>query len=254
MKKRLQFSLRFMFYASLPIACLLCWLSFEIQRYLEDSWRYREDHPVMVGAAKNGGTAHFVARDPKWLWARFGDNVPRKGTALWLSNSVISDSQIAELETLSHIGGLHLDGTPVTNKGLVCLRNMVGLVDLGLSRTEVTELPPLSHMKQLVKLDVSFSKVSNIDLNGLESLQNLYLRGTLITDDTVAAFPPLPELLTLDISGVAGRTPLVTDKGIQTITKDNFPKLKTLYIYYCDISDGELSRLKTEFPMLTVTR
>jgi Leucine-rich repeat (LRR) protein len=109
-------------------------------------------------------------------------------------------------------------------------------------------------MKQLVELDLSFSKVSTLDLTGLESLRKLSLRETMISDETVAAFPPLPELSNLDISCMPGRNPRVTDKGIRAITKENFPKLKTLYIYDCGISDREISRLKAEFPMLKIIR
>jgi Leucine-rich repeat (LRR) protein len=229
------------------MACLLCWLSIEIRRY-------REDHRVMVDAAESGGTAHFTAREPKWLWSKFGHDIAKKGTSLILSDSDVSDSQIAGLGSLSHLGGLYLDRTPVTNKGLVCLKNLDGLIALGLQRTKVTELPCLSHMKQLVELDLSFSKVSTLDLTGLESLRKLSLRETMISDETVAAFPPLPELSNLDISCMPGRNPRVTDKGIRAITKENFPKLKTLYIYDCGISDREISRLKAEFPMLKIIR
>lgn len=185
-------------------------------------------------------------------WLRH--DIAKKGTSLILSDSDVSDSQIAELGSLSHLGGLYLDRTSVTNKGLVSLKNLDGLVALGLRHTGVTELPLLSHMKQLESLDVSFTKISTIDLTGLESLQSLELRATMISDETVAAFPSLAELLHLDISGMAGREPKVSDKGIRTITKENFPKLKNLYIYDCDISNQELSRLKVEFPKLKVMR
>lgn len=216
--------------------------------------RYQRDSQVMNSIVESEGEAHFVERKPEWLWERFGSAVAQKGTSLVLSDVEVTDAQVAELGSLSHLGGLYLDRTAVSNDGLKCLKDLDGLVALSLRRTQISKLPSLSHMKQLVDLDLSFTAISALDLNGLDSLQNLRLRETKINDQTIQSFPPLGELTSLDISGSAKGKPRVSDVGIERINRKNFPKLTTIYLYHCDISDEELSRIQSEFPGIKIHR
>jgi len=197
---------------------------------------------------------YSTIREPEWLWSQFGEDVARRGASLVLSGTQVSDSQIAQLARLHDLGGLYLDETAVTNDGLVCLAGMHNLVALSLRRTDVTELPSMSHMRELVDLDLSFTKISTIDLTGLHALQNLNLRATGLDDDALQHFPPLQELRSLDIARAPGQPMSITDRSIKTITRKKFPKLKAIFLYHCDVSEAELTRIKSEFPGIRLHR
>lgn len=195
-----------------------------------------------------------MPREPEWLWSKFGDDVGRRGATLVLSETDVSDAQVAQLGRLHDLGGLYLDRTAVTNDGLVCLAGMRDLVALSLRRTDVTELPSLSHMEELVDLDLSFTNISAIDLTGLKALQKLNLRATRLDDASLETFPPLPQLTSLDIAGTPGQPMSISDRGIETITPKKYPQLKSIYLYYCAVSDTQVDRLKSEFAGISLHR
>ncbi|MEM6469133.1 MAG: hypothetical protein AAF802_06150 [Planctomycetota bacterium] len=239
---RVRFSIRALlsgtFLIAVAIACF----------YVGCIREYRRDAATVIELEAIGAKTHSNPREPQWLWSTFGTEVGQRCTSIILSGTDVSDEQIVKLQRLRDLQSLYLDKTAVTDDGLTCLSGMEDLVALSLRRTNISKLPSLSHMQNLVDLDVSFTSISNIDLSGLGTLQTLALRSTLLDDASLAKFPPLPELESLDISGTPGQPVLISDRGIETITFEKFPKLKSVYLYDCDVSDAQVDRIRSEFP------
>lgn len=243
--RHLQYSVRTLLLTTVLVAAGLSWFT---MAFLQT---YRQESALVEEVARTGGKIYSTSRKPEWLWELFGNEVARSTTSLILTDSQVTDSQIAQLVTLENLGGLYLDRTAISNEALVCLSGMRGLIALSLRRTKVSELPSLSHMKNLADLDVAFTNISMVELTGLDSLQSLNLRATQIGDECLKQLPPLAELTSLDIAG-AGERMAISDRGIANITFEKFPKLKTIYLYYCDVSDAEIERLRSEFPGIRI--
>jgi len=216
--------------------------------------RYREDAVALKRLASSGGSIHKIARKPRWLWEQFGDKLGEKGTSLDFSDTDIGDDQLADISRLSDLGGLYLDRTKITDKGIENIKDMAGLIAVSMRRTSITKLPPLTRLSNLVDLDLAFTDVTEIKTDGLLSLGNLNLRGTQITDQTLAGIGALPNLRTLDIAGSPGTPMMITDKGIDHLTKDKLPKLSKIYLYFTEVTEVGIAQLGAEFPGLQISR
>ena len=242
-----RFSLRFLLCAPLVAAIALAWFCAAYNRH-------RNEGQTLDRLESTGGTIHKSTREPEWLWERFGDQIANKGESLILSDTEIGDDELAEIARLSGLGGLYLKRTNVTDKGLASIEDMTDLVALSLRRTSITKAPPVARMARLEHLDLAFTNVDDINTAGLMSLEHLNLRATRITDQTLAKIGTLPDLRTLDIAGAPGRPMKITDEGVAHLTKAKLPKLRTIYLYYSEVTDDEIGRLRAAFPGLKVYR
>ena len=107
---------------------------------------------------------------------------------------------------------------------------------------------------RLVDLDLAFTNVKDIDTSGFLSLEKLNLRGTDITDQTLANFGDLPNLQTLDISGSPGIPMKIMNEGVAHLTKDKLPKLSKIYLYFTEVTEDGIAQLKADFPGLVIVR
>ena len=215
---------------------------------------YRDEALVLERLKPSGGKIYKSAREPKWLWSQFGDNVGEKGASLVLSDTEVGDDELADIAQLTELGGLYLDRTKITDKGLENIKDMKDLVAISLRRTSITRGPPLSQMAKLVNLDLAFTNVSDIDTSGLLSLENLNLRGTHITDQALVRLGALPNLQTLDIAGSPGIPLKITDDGVAHLTKDKLPKLSKIYLYFTEVTEVGIAQLKAAFPGIVILR
>lgn len=216
--------------------------------------RYREEAEVLSRLESTGGQIHQQNREPAWLWQQFGDKIGKKGASLVLSDMDIGDEELADTAQLSELGGLYLERTNVTDNGLDSIKQMPGLIAIGLRRTSISTWPATPQLRKLEDLDLGFTDVRSFDSTGLVSLKKLGLRGTKIDDHTLAGLGALPNLESLDIAGSLGEPPNITDDGVAHLTKEKYPKLRRIYLYNTAVSEDAIARLKAEFPGLKVVR
>jgi hypothetical protein len=212
--------------------------------------RYREEAEVLSRLESTGGQIHQQHREPRWLWQQFGNEIGKKGYTLILSDMDIGDEELADISQLSELGGLYLERTKVTDKGLDSIKRMSGLIAISLERTSISRWPAMPQLRKLEELDLKFTNVRDFDSTGLVSLKQLGLRGTKIDDDILAGLGPLPNLQSLDIAGRFAEPPTITDEGIAHLTRTKYPKLERIYLYNTGVSDQRVARLKAEFPGL----
>src|SRR5687768_11032898 len=129
-RSQVRFSLR-----SLLLVIFLCAVGASLFRTAMN--RFRDEDAILDRLGSTGGKVYRTPRQPAWLWERFGDDIAKKGASLILSNSDVGDPELAEIAHLTALGGLYLDGTRVTDKGLGNIQGMTELVALSLRRTSI---------------------------------------------------------------------------------------------------------------------
>ena len=239
-------SLRTLFF--LTFLCAIASATFSL--HLKD---LRTEAAIAAKLDTKGLNAGRIPRRPKWLYKHFGEELANEAIVLHLADSQVTDSDLEDIAKISGLRGLILDRTGITNVGMKKLSNLSNLTQLSARRTAISECPSLSRMHDLIALDLGFTSISEIDTAGLDSLETLNLRSTKIDDTAIELLSALPNLKSLDISGVIGE-PTITDKGALSLTPEKFPQLSNLYIYSTHVSDDTITELKSRFPGLMLFR
>jgi hypothetical protein len=174
-------------------------------------------------------------------WARFLEKVERI-YYLDLSNSDIVDANLEHLNHL-HLEELDLSDTAITDKGLVCLQKIPGLMSLNLNDCKWVGDKGLEHLLSLTHLTRLYLKGTKVSNKGLAYLRNLsrmthlVLRGTNLAGTGLMILEGLYDLRYLDIS----RTQ-VNDAGLLPICR--FPYLETLLLEGCqNITESGIAHL-----------
>jgi len=152
-----------------------------------------------------------------------------------LSNTMITDAGLTDLNKLTSLRELHLS-TRITDVGLVQLEGLNSLRELNLENSKITDagLVHMNGLKSLRRLNLDNTQITDaglVHLRGLSSLQDLCLRDTKITDDGLAHLKGLNNLRELDL----GMT-VVTDAGL--VHLKGLKSLETLYIPATNITDA----------------
>jgi Leucine-rich repeat (LRR) protein len=115
-------------------------------------------------------------------------------------NPQITDLGLKQLAGLLHLEELEFIGSPISDDGLVYLKDMPELAWLRLRKTKITGagLEHLKGLKRLYMLDLSFSAGVGDEgfehLKKLRNLKRLYLNGTAVTNKGLAHVKDMPQL------------------------------------------------------------
>jgi hypothetical protein len=131
-----------------------------------------------------------------------------------LRGQPITDAGLVHLKDFTQLQALDLGETKVTDAGLVYLKGLTDLNSLDLPGTKVTDagLENLAGMTKLMVLNLMGTGVTDagfVHFKGLTILNSLYLEGTNVADAGLAQLIGLPNLGLLDLDGT-----LVTDAGV----------------------------------------
>jgi hypothetical protein len=146
-----------------------------------------------------------------------------------LSNTEITDDQLAYFGNLKHLTSLVINGTPITDAGFAHLSNLPMLQSLQASHTKITD-DGLDHITNLMTLnivDLSNTNITDKGLKKLAKLKNinwLLLRGTKITDAGLAELGAIPELKHLTLTQGMN----VSNEAVEKL-KQALPKLVVDY-------------------------
>lgn len=193
-----------------------------------------------------------------------GASFPADSTYVDASNQGVTS--LDGVEHFTKLQVLVLNGNPGLNITAANVQAMSGLTALGLANCELTAIIwPLSELKQLTSLDLSFNDLTDISqvthltaltelnlsmnenleditaLRGLTGLKSLYLNSTGVTD--LAALSGLTALELLDIENcdIDDVTDLYALKG-----------LRTLYAAGCGLTQQEIDELGRQLPNCTI--
>ncbi len=172
---------------------------------------------------------------------------PRLHT-IWLESAVVSDSDLARLSEMPALEELRVDGRNITVAGFANLAKRTNLRILELNHCQVSELSPLSGLKDLESIrlfDITrvpeLKPVSLRPLRGLSKLSTLVLQSNSVDDAELSEIKELPQLTYLCVAGEG-----VSEVGLGHIA--NLPRLGTLWLSRTSVSD--LSTLVPSLPRL----
>ena len=123
------------------------------------------------------------------------------------------------------------DGTGNAVKDIAWMKNLTALKTLYLQHNEISDLTPLSGLKSLTKLNLSYNSLENDDLKAIEKLTNL-TELALYGLKKISDFSPLASLSKLTYLHIGYNSSL---KSIKSLT--GLSKLKSLRICKTKISD-----------------
>lgn len=141
-----------------------------------------------------------------------------------IDGTQITDSGLLHVKRFSKLRGLHANNTKITDAGLVHLSGMPSLMILSIENTQVSGkgLACLADLPELRLLDLNKTPITDSDLSylkGVKNLKHLWLENTRITDAGVVHLLQLKQLDKLKISGTQ-----ISEDGILQLKKGN-PKL-----------------------------
>jgi Leucine-rich repeat (LRR) protein len=162
--------------------------------------------------------------------------------ALYVSDSPVTDAELAHIRGLIELRHLDLSSTNVTDAGLEHLEHLTHLrflligphiTDRGLRRLKL-----LTSLESLELLDTDVTDAGVGELTTLTNLRSLYLSGAKITGCGLDKLKKLTRLEELSLDAT-----LVTDVGLDGLT--TLTNLRSLCLSGTNISDGGLKKLKT---------
>jgi len=171
---------------------------------------------------------------------------------LSLGNTTITDAGLALVEGLKRLEVLHLYHTGITDAGLVRLRKLTRLKELNLAGTKVTDvgLHTLRDLIHLESLDLAETPMTDRALENLKAwkrLTHLNLFGTQVGDAGLIHLRALAELEWLSLSGTQ-----VTDGGLNSLKVLRI--LKWLRLDHTQVSDKGVDALTQALSLCIIER
>jgi Leucine rich repeat/Leucine Rich repeat len=165
-------------------------------------------------------------RPPAWYRTLLGDNFMNPVLSIRLTETNVSDSDLARVARLSQLAFLDLTDTQITDSG-------------------VAHLSRLRHLEVLTLANTSVSDAGLSSLLPCTRLHSLDLEETRITDDGLNTLLGLENLQWLDLSGTH-----ITDNGVRRVAHGRH--LKTLILDGCDVSPEVIAELIAALPQLEI--
>ncbi len=158
-----------------------------------------------------------------------------------LTDTPVTDAGIVHLKEHSALSAVHLHGTAVTDRGLEHLHGLPKLLGLGLTRTAVTGsfLQHFQDHRTLVVLELDYSKVDNQGLKWLQGLPNLcrlQISHTGITDAGFMHLRHLKKLQSLHANDIP-----ITDAGLEAL--HDMEELENLELCVTQVTDAGMKHV-----------
>lgn len=157
---------------------------------------------------------------------------------------LVGDRWVERFACMSRLRILYLDGTKVTDLGLVHVGTLTRLEYLNLRDTAVTDagLTHLHGLQNLVHLWLNYTTITGSGLASLKGhprLKELFLENSSVDDGALAHLEGLPELEYLTL----GQT-RVTDRCLGSLA--TIPKLRYVDIGVTAVSDAAVRRFRPQ--------
>lgn len=165
---------------------------------------------------------------------------------LTFSNSAVTNASWSHLNNVTPLENLNFFGVPISDAGLAKISGCRNLKHLFLDDTAVTETG-LSHLGKLTNLQylrLSRTRVTDVGmahLCKLTNLEGLYLVGTATTDSALVQLARLPKLKNLVLAET-----LVTSAGMTHLK--GMTQLEYMYVDGDAVTDEGIEELKLALP------
>jgi Leucine-rich repeat (LRR) protein len=121
------------------------------------------------------------------------------GDWLDLTDSEISDADMAYIGTMTFLRELNLGGNSITDLGLLEIIGLHKLTELSLTNCRITNdgVKVIGKMKELQDLDLEGTEVDDTGIEsllGLTCLSEINLRGTMVTEKSICKLAKLPRI------------------------------------------------------------
>ena len=230
-----QYSLRTLMLFMLVMSVGFAWLGWKAQRLRNEQEAVAKIE--RMGGSVNVGNDH-LGTDPgmrpaidRFVCKLLGFPGPSMNYSVnWvdLSDTDVTDADLAALRELTNLDELHLDRTQVTDTGLEHLKELTNLRWLFLGGTQVTDAG-LEHLKELT------------------NLLTLGLSGTHVTDTGLEHLKELPNLECLDLSGTQ-----VADTLLEH--RKELLNLESLRLMDTDVTEEDIEKLREALPNCSIYR
>lgn len=163
----------------------------------------------------------------------------KKLESLYLDEAKLTDDDLAHLSSMSELRELDFDADLVTDAGIRHLAKLSHLKGLALSGSDVTTLEPLRGLPSIGFVYLEGSRITDDGLAavaGYRGLGGLYLGGTAITDRGLAHLKSLPNLALLDLSSTR-----ITDAGL--VHLHGLCRMEVLNLSRTAVTDAGLAAL-----------
>jgi hypothetical protein len=198
-------------------------------------------------ASSNGGLASTHERWP--ARASGIDNAVARVAALTqlrsleLAQTPVTDAGLVHLKELSHLETLDLESDEISDLGVEQLKRLRNLKDLNIAETRITDaaLAHLVRLRHLEKLDLSLDRITDNGLErlkGLVNLKELNLCHTLVTDRGLVHLRDLSKLEELCLGNCGG----ISDAGLVNLKE--LKRLRVLILDGSQVTDAGLLHLE----------
>jgi hypothetical protein len=239
-RQRFQFSFQSLLVFLVTVSIPLGWFAWEMQRA-------RRQREVVEGILEANAEVLYdyqlsETTTPAWLRKLLGGDFFCEVVRIVCQGTGYGDEDARDLKELTHLKGLVLANTQITDDGLCYLKDLTELERLELGNTQITDkgLAQLEGMTKLETLALDWTQITDnglTHLTGMNRLEVLDLTSTQITDNGLANLSSLTELKSLSLMD----TPIT---GIGLGHLKEMTKLKALWLGDTQITDTGLVHLK----------
>lgn len=170
---------------------------------------------------------------------------------LYLVKANLSDAALHDLIALKELRSLSLNDNPeITNAGIKEIGKLKQLRWLSLGQTQITSLKDLAGLEHLENLFLSGTKIADeslADLDGFKKLEGLFLSGSSVTDAGVKNLSRLTQLRVLQLNATS-----VSDEGLKDLA--DLKQLKKLALHKTKVTDAGVEKLQKALPDLKIER
>lgn len=214
-------------------------------------WRGYQQLVALRQIEEAGGEFEFTPFGPPWLRSLVSDDIARmfdKVESAWRISSPDGDQTLVTIASgLPALKSLQLNGTTITERGLLQLKRLDQLHDLDLSGTQIEAkgLRHLAHLSTLEILDLTDTDVDDAGLKYLaliKSLKTCHLAHTRITDSGLKSVAQMTSLEALYLDGTD-----ISDNGLFELR--TLKNLHWLFLKDTSVTSLAANRLDQELPL-----
>ena len=167
---------------------------------------------------------------PAWLRGLIGDEYFTEVVLINLSETTVSDQDLASMNRLSHLRCLYLDNTTIGDAGLARLTDLPMLEELYLDNANISDagLTYLNRLEKLRWLELCRNEITDA---GIANLKGRIIHPT-----------GLSNLEGLDLSNNP-----ITDAGLKHLTENLF-ELRTLDVQSTHVTELGIEKLRSAWP------
>jgi len=259
---RRRFSLKWLFVIHLVVALACSFVAVRLHRGYQQ--RRAVEQVVECGGSVFYDYQRFPAKPsgwciledakpstPAWIRNLFGRDVLHRVVTVDCGGAAgFGDEEARALGNLTALDSVVLDGTGISDMGMVALSELANLEDVSLQHTEISDegIAALEQSVRLKYLTVSYTRVTDVGarrLSRIRSIHYLNLEGCPVGDAACDYLASMPNLGVLSLDSTR-----VTDAGLMALARA--PKLYWVSVVNAGVTQKDVRQLNAIAPGIYV--